>query len=337
MLESYWYIACRSKELGEKPLGVTILQKHAVVFRTYDGKVAALEDRCAHRNAPLSQGKVCEGQLECPYHGWRYSADGKAAQIPALPENCLSADNYSVKSYNCLEQDGYMWVCLGATPARQRPLEFPHFQEGGWTSFKMKTRMQAAVETCLENFLDCPHASYVHRFWFRTPKTKPVRAIVRTLPDGAVAEYFEEPRETSLVWWLLTRKKSQMKHTDRFIAPSTSRVDYIFDDDRHYIITSSCTPVSETETEVHTVITFKVGRIGWLIRLFFEPLSRLIIGQDVKILKLQQENITRFGKAAYKFIPADVLGLDIIKWRQAIQTGTAPPAAGEERCVEMRL
>ncbi|MBW4650308.1 MAG: aromatic ring-hydroxylating dioxygenase subunit alpha [Kastovskya adunca ATA6-11-RM4] len=336
-MQSYWYIACQSTELREKPLSVTILAHPLVVFRSVNNTIAALEDRCAHRNAPLSKGTVCQGQLECPYHGWGYGSNGGVTKIPALSETAPISENLCVKSYLCVEQDGYVWVCLAPTAARERPLEFPHLGQPGWTSFRMKTRFHAPVDACLENFLDCPHATYVHRLWFRTPTAKPVKAVVRSLEDGAVAEYFEEPREGSLVWWLLSRKRSQMQHSDRFIAPATSRVDYIFNDQRHYIITSSCTPIHDTLTEVYTVITFRFGRIGWLVRLFFEPLSRLIIQQDVKMLAMQQANIERFGGASYKFIAADLLAPYIAKWRTSLKTGSLPPPAGMEHQVDMRL
>ncbi|MBC6420189.1 MAG: aromatic ring-hydroxylating dioxygenase subunit alpha [Hormoscilla sp. SP5CHS1] len=337
MLEYFWYIACRSTELNrQKTIAVTILQQPLVLFRPADGSIAALEDRCAHRHAPLSRGRICDEQLECPYHGWRYGADGFVTAIPAFPAGCPIPDNLWVKSYHCREQDGYVWVCLADRPASDLPWQFPYLGDRGWTNFHMKTRFRAAVETCMENFLDCPHATYVHRFWFRSPTAKPVKAVVRSLPDGAVAEYFREPRKKNLIWWLLTRKESKMQHTDRFIAPATTRVDYIFDDGRHYIITSSCTPINETETEVYTVMTFKV-EMGWLVRLFFEPLSRFIIHQDVKILDLQQANVNRFGKAPYKFIPADLLAPYIVKWRQAIKMGTEPPTPGAEHWVDIRL
>ncbi len=87
-----------------------------------------------------------------------------------------------------------------------------------------------------------------------------------------------------------------MRHTDRFIAPATSRVDYEFSDGRYYIITSSCTPVGAHETQVYTVISFRFGRIGALVRLFFEPLSHVIIRQDTRMLRLQQANLRRFGR-----------------------------------------
>ncbi|MGZ5225736.1 MAG: hypothetical protein ACXWCS_16365, partial [Burkholderiales bacterium] len=205
------------------------------------------------------------------------------------------------------------------------------------TRFVMKTRFKATVEACLENFLDCPHATFVHRYWFRSPTSRPVRAVVKTLEDGAVAEYFEEPRERSVVWSLLAPKAGQMEHTDRFIAPAMSRVDYRFPGGLHYIISSSCTEVGPAETEVYTVITFKYGRIGPLIRLYFEPLSRFIIAQDVKILDAQQRNIARFGGPRFSSTRADLLGPHIAAWRRALRGGTAPPSAQVARHVEICL
>ena len=57
------------KALGVRPLGRTICNERMVFFRGPEGKVAAVEDFCPHRGAPLSLGKVCDGKLVCGYHG----------------------------------------------------------------------------------------------------------------------------------------------------------------------------------------------------------------------------------------------------------------------------
>jgi len=201
----------------------------------------------------------------------------------------------------------------------------------------MQTRFDAPVEACLENFLDCPHATFVHRRWFRAPTGKKVRVKLRSLADGAEAEYFHEPREKSLVWWLLSPANTQMKHTDRFIAPNISRVDYEFSNGFHYIITSVCTPLTARRTEVYTTITFRYGRIGKLVRLLFEPLSRIIIRQDVKMLNAMQKNIDRFGGARFNSSEADLLAPHIIRWREAIRNDSAPPPSGQGRELDIVL
>ena len=337
MLDNYWYIVCRSKDLGNKPLSRKLFDTPLVLFRDTKNNASALEDRCQHRNAPLSKGKVCAGTIQCPYHGWRYHADGNIAEIPTITQIQVNEHSAGIRSFHCLEQQGYVWVCLADKPVNKIPLFFPNLSKPGWVSFHMKTRFNATVEACLENFLDCPHATYVHKGWFRSPTRKTVRAIVRTLEDGAEAEYFEEPREKSAVWSLLSPKKSQMKHTDRFIAPATSRVDYDFSNGMHYTITSSCTPIEKDVTEVFTVITFRIKWFGHLVKLYFKPLSKLIIKQDVNILQAQTDNIKSFGNAKFTVINTDLLFKSIKEWRQALKNGQEPPAAGEEKHIDLLL
>jgi len=315
---------------------VVIGTRPVVLFRDAAGAAAALEDRCAHRNAPLSLGRVCDGRLQCAYHGWEYDAQGRVAKVPAMPAGECPA-GIRIASYRTLEQDGFVWVAPAESTPELPPPRFAHLGEPGWTSFVMQTRFRATVEACLENFLDCPHATFVHRYWFRAPTARPVRARVRTLEDGAVAEFFEEPREKSLVWSLLSPRGGPMEHTDRFIAPCTSRVDYRFPSGLHYIITSSCTEVEPRETEVFTVISFRFGIWGPLVRLYFEPMSRFIIRQDVDVLAAQQENIARFGAPRFASTPADLLGPHIAAWRQALKAGVPVPPAGAQSELEIRL
>jgi phenylpropionate dioxygenase-like ring-hydroxylating dioxygenase large terminal subunit len=332
-LAPYWQIAAKSRELARKPRRVFIDGQHLVLFRTASGKVGVIEDRCLHRNAPLSQGRVCGETLQCPYHGWRYDLAGRVAAIPALREP--AAAHLRVPHYSAVESQGFIWVAPEAcdTP----PPAFPHLGERGWTSFVMRTRFSGSVEACLENFLDCPHATYVHRYWFRAPTARPVRTVVRTLGGGAVAEFFDEPRKKSLVWWLLAPRGGGMRHTDRFIQPAMSRVDYQFPSGLHYIISSSCTRRTPTETEVFTVMSFRWGWLGPLIRLYFEPLSRWIIRQDVAMVGAQHENIERFGGARFGSTRADLLGRYIHEWRAAIGGRGTPPAAGQEHTQEILL
>lgn len=202
----------------------------------------------------------------------------------------------------------------------------------------MKTLFRAPVEACLENFLDCPHANTVHRSWFRTPVGRTIRTVVRTLPDGAEAEYFDEPREKSLVWTLVApSREHQMRHTDRFIAPSTTEVDYQFSNNARYLITSSCTPIDEKTTLVYTVITFRFAWLTPLIRPVFKVLARRIIRQDVEMLDRLQRNTEHFGRPRMHVIPQDLLLPHIVQWRNALKTGTPRPQHQTEEQVDLRL
>jgi len=337
-LLQHWYAVGRSTDLGHsKPLAVRLFGRALVLFRDGDGRSAVLEDRCAHRQAPLSAGTVCAGRLQCPYHGWAYDGSGQVVQVPALGPAAVLAGELHGTVLPCVEQDGLIWAWPGSAAPAAGPRRIATFDEPGWTRFTMKTRFRGSVEACLENFLDCPHATFVHRGWFRTPTQQPVQARVTMLDDGAVAEYFDEPRRGSVIWALFAPRGGRMTHTDRFLAPASSCVDYVFPGGLAYNITSTCSPVQDDEVEVYTVMSFRFRGLGPLVRLVFEPLSRWIIHQDVRMLDRVADNRRRFGPMPARSTDADLLGPAIWRWRAALAAGHAPPAAGEVRDVRIFL
>ena len=318
-LKDYWYIAAESCELKRKPVEVSLLGSHIVLFRTDQGNIAALEDRCSHRNLALARGKVSSDCITCAYHGWRFDAAGRCTQIPSLGANAR-LPNHGVRAYPVREQDDYVWIYPGESLPDSEPFHFPHHREQGWCSFRMRTRFQASVEACLENFLDCPHTVYVHRGWFRNHDTRELSAVVRSDRESVESEFRGEPITRSFVSRLFFPNGKQLRHTDRFLMPTISRVDYDFGPDRHFIITSQCTPIGDSETEVHTVITFSFGRIAPLVRLLLEPICRKIIRQDVEVLAAQTEQINRFGGPQFHHIETDLLGLRIQSMRRRAES-----------------
>ena len=68
-LKNAWYVAGWNHHLDDGLLARTICDEPIVFFRGADGKVGALEDRCCHRSAPLSVGRLQGNEVECGYHG----------------------------------------------------------------------------------------------------------------------------------------------------------------------------------------------------------------------------------------------------------------------------
>lgn len=337
-LKDYWYIAAEGTELGDTPLARVVLGEPVVLFRGADGRPAALEDRCAHRNIALSEGSLESGTLKCRYHGWRYAPNGSCVEVPALGAGAALPRRACVRSYPCVESQGYVWVYPGAGQPPPAPPAFAHKGEPGWTTFTMRNAFAGTVEACLENFLDCPHTVYVHRGWFRTSDPRPLEAVVTRGEDCAEAVFKDEPISESVVSRLLFPKGRELRHTDRFLMPAMSRVDYSFGDDRHFIITSWCTPAEDDRhCRVYTVITFRFGSAGALVRLFFEPLCRVIIAQDVEVIKAQADNVARFGGPRFTHLDIDLLGPHIQALRAAKARGEAPPAPTEGVPVEIRF
>src|SRR4051794_36586672 len=116
-LANYWYIACESRELNGKPILRMIFGQALVLFRDETGNPVALQDRCAHRNMALSLGKVVNGCIECPYHGWQYDRTGECTHVPSLAEDRAAPGSTHIPTYHALEQDNYVWVyCSPKTP-----------------------------------------------------------------------------------------------------------------------------------------------------------------------------------------------------------------------------
>ena len=83
IIRNNWFVACKSKELKRQPISRTVLGTPIVLVR-FNGKAFAFIDRCPHRNAPMSAGRVIGETLQCPYHGWTFGPDGRCENIPGL-------------------------------------------------------------------------------------------------------------------------------------------------------------------------------------------------------------------------------------------------------------
>ena len=86
----YWYPAAWSRELkAGKTFAASFAGEPIVLVRPIDGPVFALEDRCAHRQVPLSKGVVDGCSIRCCYHGWRYDGSGRCIDVPYLGKGKL--------------------------------------------------------------------------------------------------------------------------------------------------------------------------------------------------------------------------------------------------------
>src|SRR5690349_291338 len=81
-LRNAWYVAASANEVGRIPLPRLLLGEPIVFYRRGDGTSVALEDRCCHRRAPLSKGKIVDDRLQCGYHGFTFDASGACVAIP---------------------------------------------------------------------------------------------------------------------------------------------------------------------------------------------------------------------------------------------------------------
>jgi hypothetical protein len=153
-----------------------------------------------------------------------------------------------------------------------------------------------------------------------------------TVSPAQLAEYIGEPRPPGIVARILSPSGGTVTHFDRFILPSIAEVEYSIGTENHILVASAMTPVSDFLTRIFAVVSFKLRIPGALIKPFLHPLALAIFKQDAAILKLQTENIERFGGEQFASTEIDVLGRHIWRLLKNAERGeTSSDDAHEER------
>jgi phenylpropionate dioxygenase-like ring-hydroxylating dioxygenase large terminal subunit len=312
-LSRAWYVACQSHELGKRPIHRTVLGVPLVLFRTEAERPAALLDRCPHRNAPLSLGRVVAGgKLECRYHGWQFEGSGRCAFVPGLVDG--EPRERRAPSAATREAHGFVWVWpeLDSEPTGE-PFPLPDLGKG-YARVVREVEAPGSLHATLENALDVPHTAFLHRGLFRgSGKKNEIRATVRRSPDRVEVEYAGEPRPTGVVGYLLSPSGGTVEHWDRFILPSVAEVEYRLGKESHFLVTALGTPVTDFRTKLFAVAQFRSPIPNFILRPILEPVALSIFGQDAEILGAQSETVRAFGGEQYTNTEIDLIGPHV--WR----------------------
>jgi phenylpropionate dioxygenase-like ring-hydroxylating dioxygenase large terminal subunit len=164
-LERAWYAVAMSTEVTDRPTSVKVLGRDWVLVRLADG-LAAFEDRCPHRLAPLSIGTVCGTTLRCGYHGWELERSGQCVRIPALGDDAAIPSQARAATPAALqERYGLVWLAPEA-PVCEIP-EFPEWDDPSFDQcWNEPRRTSAGAIQLTDNFLDATHLPFVHTTTF---------------------------------------------------------------------------------------------------------------------------------------------------------------------------
>lgn len=161
-LRHCWQPVARLEDLEDGPRRAVMLDEPLAVFLTENGEAAVVADRCAHRGAPLSMGKVCGDSIQCPYHGWEWSGDGSCTRIPSLADQRQIPPLARIPSYPVRVQWGLVWTTL-EEPLTDVP-DVPWFDPDVWTwGHGTPFELPVAFGLMIENFRDVSHFAFVHQ------------------------------------------------------------------------------------------------------------------------------------------------------------------------------
>jgi len=161
-LRNSWYVAAWDREVSRTPLGRVLLGEPVVLYRKEQGEVVALEDRCCHRQLPLSMGKLEGDDLRCGYHGLKFDASGKCVEIPGQQSIPPQA---RIRVYPVRERYNWVWIWMGDS-AKADPTLIPNWwwadhEEWAFTRPE-RVHLQCNYQLIADNVLDVTHLAYVH-------------------------------------------------------------------------------------------------------------------------------------------------------------------------------
>ena len=164
MFINFWYPAIESEQLGDAPEHVRMLGTDFVLFRDSAGAAHCLANTCVHRGGSLAHGRVRDGCVECPYHGWRYDGDGRCIRIPSLGRDGKVPPRAKVDSYPVQEKYGLVFAFLGDLPEAERPplQTIIEWDDEAWRPTMVSWEYETNFERAVENSLDPAHNEFVH-------------------------------------------------------------------------------------------------------------------------------------------------------------------------------
>ena len=160
-VKNAWYVAAASEEVGRALTPRWITGEPVVLYRTEAGQVLAMEDRCPHRRAALSKGRLVGDAVQCGYHGMTFDGSGACVRIPG--EQLIPAA-LAVRTYRIVEKWKWLWIWMGdPATADESLLPAFHYNDApGWVATGGCITVKANYQLLTDNLLDLTHETYVH-------------------------------------------------------------------------------------------------------------------------------------------------------------------------------
>ncbi len=193
LLRRYWHPVSVAAELtDEVPTKcVRVLGEDLVLFRDKEENVGLVADRCPHRGASLSYGRVEKRGIACAYHGWLFNTKGDCLETPAEPAESKFHLTVKVKSYPVQKFVGLYWTYMGPQPVPCIPKYDVWVRKDGRRRLFVQPQLDCNWFQAMENSVDPSHLQILHQSLIaRNPITNQTRGLTDTV---AKFEFIEVP------------------------------------------------------------------------------------------------------------------------------------------------
>lgn len=296
MIRNRWYPVLDSQELGKKPIGVTRFNEKLVFWRDQEGSVSCIRDRCAHRGARLSIGKVIDSKLQCPFHGFEYDGEGSVVTIPAMGRSYDVPDNFKVNSYKTHESHSFIWIFWGDGGSEKNgaPQYFEDLKDFPFYG-RFEETWNVHYSRAIENQLDVMHVAFVHH--------NTIGRANRTVVDGPIVTWVSEDQ---FYFFVRNRKEdgTVAKKPEDLPEPDLERdfrLSFIFPSLwQNYIgqkarATIAFVPVDEENTKIYLRFYqnfFTVPVLRDMFNKLVMHFNRVVLHQDRRVVLTQQPKKT---------------------------------------------
>ncbi|MDP4021574.1 aromatic ring-hydroxylating dioxygenase subunit alpha [Methylobacterium sp. NEAU 140] len=290
-LADAWYCVGQARGLAGRCLRPVALNGEQIVLgRDAQGAPFALRDRCPHRGMALSRGPFDGDTLMCPFHGWRFSSDGRCRDVPTLSEHdAADFSRIRVQPFPIRESAGFLWVNphLGPSGGDVPAVPALDFEPAG--SVVVELEVAASFDLTTLSLVDPGHVAFVHDSWWFRP-SKGLREKVKTFEP--VAHGFtmasHGTTKSSPVYRLLG---GTPEVEIEFRLPG-ARLERIRAGARRVANYTFATPLGPNRTMLTNALYWSSPALN-LLKPLARPLMRQFLAQDQQVLQHAQAGLDR--------------------------------------------
>ncbi|KAK4429645.1 Chlorophyllide a oxygenase, chloroplastic [Sesamum alatum] len=313
-LRNFWYPVAFSGDLKDDTMvPIDCFEEPWVLFRGKDGKPGCVQNTCAHRACPLHLGSVNEGRVQCPYHGWEYSTDGKCEKMPST-----KLLNVKIRALPCFEQEGMIWIWPGDDPPTA---DLPSLLPPSGFQIHSEVVMELPVEhgLLLDNLLDIAHAPFIHTSTFA--KGWSVPSLVKFFTHASDLQGYWDPYPIDMEF----RPPCMVLSTIGISKPGKLKGQSTKECTTHLHQLHVCLPSSRNKTRLLYRMSLDFAPI---LRHFpfmqhlWRHFSEKVLNEDLRLVLGQQERMLN-GENVWNWpVSYDELGVRYRLWRDSLERGS---------------